>query len=92
MSTKAASGALSTTRQYFHLNNASFHGRDKLVGLHRWVHLPRLSAGSNAFMGTNVPEILFSKVTEPIQMERTLQKRSTDMGLKSAVGLTKFYC
>lgn len=69
MSTKAASAALSTLRQYLHLNNASFHGRDKLAGLHRWVHLPRLSAGSNAFVGTNVPEISFSKVTQPIQME-----------------------
>lgn len=89
---KEASATMWTLRQHLHFNNASFHGGDKTVWLHRWVHLPRLSSGSNIFVRTNVPEIMFSKVTKPIQMEQALRRGQQTRDWKSSVGLTKFYC
>lgn len=91
MSTKATSDTLSKLRWYLHLNNASIYGGDKMMWIHGWVHSPRLSAGPNAFVRANVPEVMFGRVTKSIQMEH-YSKKSTDTELKSIVGLTAFYC
>ena len=50
-----------------------------------------LSAGPDTLMRANVPEVMFNRVTKPIQIEH-YSKKSTDTELKSFVGLTAFYC
>lgn len=42
-------------------------------------------------MRANVLEVMFSRVTKPIQIKHH-SKKSTDTELKSIVGLTTFYC